>query len=366
MTLRALFVLPSLDVGGAERVVVRLLAALPRERVEPHLALVARSGRLLARVPGDVPLHDLGAGRVRSAPLPLVRLVRTLKPRVVLSTLGYLNLALLATRFLWPRGVRLVIREANTASAALAASRHPALWSAGYRRLYPRADAIVCPSRAIRDDLARAFEVPADRLHHIPNPLDVEAIQREAERGGSPYPSDGPHVVAVGRLVPQKGFTRLLDAFPAVAQRLPGAQLFIVGEGDERRTLLAHASDLGIYDRVHLVGHQENPFRWIRHANVFVQSSEFEGLPNALLEAVALGVPIVAVDEPGGTREVLDGVRGACRVPTGAPEELATAIVRTLTTGVRSVAPTLPERFRPDRVAAAYVQLFERLTAGAG
>jgi glycosyltransferase involved in cell wall biosynthesis len=362
MALRTLFVLPSLDVGGAERAIVRLLSELPRDRIEPHLALVARSGRLLSQLPGDVPLHDLGAARVRSAPLPLARLVRELEPRVVLSTLGYLNLTLLATRFLLPRDVRIVVREANTVSAVLASSRYRGLWRLGYRRLYPRADAIVCPSRAVQDDLALGFDVPRERLHEIPNPVDAGAVRREAEQGGVPYPSDGPNVVAVGRLVPQKGFMRLLDAFPAVAERIPGAQLWILGEGAERSALLSRASDLGIYDRVHLAGYQANPFRWMRHANVFVQSSVFEGLPNALLEALACGVPIVAVDEPGGTAEVLNGVPGTRRVGVS-PDQLATGITQTLMAGTRTPTPGLPERFRPERVAATYADLFERVAA---
>ncbi len=360
MPVRTLFVLPSLEVGGAERVVLRILAELPRDRIEPHLALVARSGRLLAQIPPDVPLHDLAAGRVRSAPIPLGRLVRELEPHVVFSTLAYLNLVLLGTRFLLPRDVRLVVREANTVSGVLRAARHPGLWGLGYRWLYPRGDAIVCPSEAVRDDLARSFGVPRERLHTIPNPVDAEAVRLEADRGGSPYPDAGPNVVAVGRLVAQKGFPRLLDAFAIVAVRVPEAQLWIVGEGEERSALLGRASDLGIYDRVHMIGFQENPFRWMRHANVFVQSSLFEGLPNVLLEALACGVPVVVVDEPGGTREILEGVSGARRVG-GTPGELATAITQTLADGAPSTVPTLPERFHPERVAAAYATLFERV-----
>jgi glycosyltransferase involved in cell wall biosynthesis len=136
----------------------------------------------------------------------------------------------------------------------------------------------------------------------------------------------------------------------------------VPGEGEERSALLSRASDLGIYDRVHMAGYQANPFRWMRHANVFVQSSVFEGLPNALLEALACGVPIVAVDEPGGTAEVLNGVPGTRRVGAS-PDQLATGITQTLMAGTRTPAPGLPERFRPERVAATYADLFERVAA---
>jgi hypothetical protein len=166
---RVLFVLPSLEPGGAERVVLRLLADLPRERIDAHLALVTRSGALLSEVPPHVALHDLGVRRVRYAPGPLLRLAYRLRPKVILSTLGYLNLALLAFRPVLPKGTRLSVREANTVSAELATARHAWAWRLGYRLLYPRADAIVCPARAVVEDLAARFGTPRGRLHHIPN-----------------------------------------------------------------------------------------------------------------------------------------------------------------------------------------------------
>jgi glycosyltransferase involved in cell wall biosynthesis len=339
---------------------VRLTADLPRDRVEPHLALVAQRGGLLDQLAADVPLHDLRARRVRRAPRPLLALLRRLRPEVVLSTLGHLNLPLIALRPFFPRGTRLAVREANTASAALAGERHPSAWRLAYRLLYPRADAVVCPSRAVLEDLARSFAVPRPRLVHIPNPIDAGAIRREADREGSPYSSPGPNVLAVGRLEPQKGFPRLLDAFEQVARRFPYANLWILGEGSERATLEGRAQGLGIADRVRLPGRVPNPFPWMRHAAVFVQSSDFEGLPNALLEALAVGVPVVAVDEPGGTREIIEGLPGATLVSSGAPSDLAAAIERVLS-GERPERPFLPESFRADRVVRDYVEFFERL-----
>ncbi len=342
--------------------VIRLLADLPRERVEPHLALVARSGALLPQVPPDVALHDLGVRRVRYAPGPLLRLTYRLRPRVVFSTLGYLNLALLASRLLFPKGVRLVVREANTVSAELATVGHARMWELGYRLLYPRADAIVCPARAVAEDLATRFGTPRGRLHHIPNPIDVEAIRRQAESGSSPLSEGGLHLVAMGRLAPQKAFGKLLEAFRLIGLARPDAHLWILGEGPERAVLEATALRLGISDRVHLPGFVANPFPWLRRAAVFVQSSEFEGLPNALLEALACGVPVVAVDEPGGTREILEEASGGLLVGGGSPEDLAAGIGRVLAGGPLE-PPVLPERFQPERITAAYFELFERLAS---
>jgi glycosyltransferase involved in cell wall biosynthesis len=294
--------------------------------------------------------------------VPLLRLARRIRPQIIFSTLGYLNLALLAVRSVFPSGVRVVVREANTVSAELARLAYGRPLGLGYRLLYPRADSIVCPSRAVLEDLATRFGTPRDRLHHIPNPIDPASIRREAKAAPSPYPSSGPHVLAVGRLAPQKGFARLIDAFALVAQRVTAAQLWILGEGPERRSLETRAEALGIDNRVHLPGFVANPFVWMGSAHLFVQSSEFEGLPNALLEALASGVPVVAVEEPGGTREILTEATGGILVPTAEPEALASAIENALTREAEH--STLPERYRPERVVGAYVELFEELTEG--
>jgi glycosyltransferase involved in cell wall biosynthesis len=363
VAVRVLFVLPSLSGGGAERAVLRLLEHLPRSRVEPQLALVARRGERLEEVPGDVVLHDLRTGRVRWAALPLARLAWRVRPQVIFATLGHLNLLLLAIRGALPRGTRLVVREANPASAVLEGLRSGRAWACGYRTLYPRADAIVCPSRAVLEDLATRFGIPRARLRHIPNPIDPEAIRREARGAPSPYPSPGCHVLAVGRLAAQKGHALLLEAFARLSRRIADAELWVLGEGPERARLEAKARELGIDGRVHLPGYVRNPFAWMGHASVFVQSSRFEGLPNALLEALALGVPAVALDEPGGTREALEGVPGTTLVTRPSATDLADAIEVAL--AIRGAErPSLPHAFRPSHVVRAYVDLFESLASG--
>jgi glycosyltransferase involved in cell wall biosynthesis len=363
VAVRVLFVLPSLCGGGAERTVLRLLEHLPRSRVEPQLALVARKGERVDEVPDDVVLHDLGAGRVRWAALSLARVAWRVRPRVIFSTLGHLNLLLLATRGALPRGTRLVVREANTASAVLEGLRFRRGWALAYRKLYPRADAIVCPSRAVLEDLATRLSIPRGRLRHIPNPIDPEAIRREARCEPSPYPSPGCHVVAVGRLAPQKGHALLLEAFARLSRRIADAELWVLGEGPERARLEAKARELGIDGRVHLPGYVRNPFAWMGPASVFVQSSRFEGLPNALLEALALGVPAVALDEPGGTREALEGVPGTTLVSRPCAVDLADAIEIAL--AIRAgERPSLPYAFRPAPVVRAYVDLFDSLASG--
>lgn len=357
---RLLFVLPHLQPGGAERVSTALLRGLSRERFELHLALVSAHGDLLARVPEDVAVHDLAAGRVRRAPIPVVRLVRRLRPDVVFSTLAYLNFGLLLLRSTLPARTPLVVREAVAASQQIADYPRERVWAAGYRWLYPRADAIVCPARVVIDDLVRNFGCPQERMRYIPNPVDVDALRTAAASAPSPFSGPGPHLLGVGRLEPQKGFDLLIDAFAALAASggpLARAQLWIAGEGAERGALAARATQRGLADRVHLVGFLPDPYPWMRHADLFVLSSRWEGLPNVVLEVLACGTPVVAFDSPGGAREILHDVAASRLVPAGDSSALSDAIDTQLRdTG--AAQPELPARYRAEEVLSAYEQLF--------
>ena len=161
---RALIVLTGLEPGGAERVMATVVRHLPRERFELHLALIRRRGRLLEDIPAHVTIHDLGASRVRHAALAIVRLVWKLRPDVLASTLGRLNLALLLLRPFLPPGLSLVIREVSTVPAELAGRRRAWLWSMAYRLLYPRADLVLCNADAMFEDLAETFGVSSTRV----------------------------------------------------------------------------------------------------------------------------------------------------------------------------------------------------------
>jgi glycosyltransferase involved in cell wall biosynthesis len=133
------------------------------------------------------------------------------------------------------------------------------------------------------------------------------------------------HIVAVGRLSAEKGFITLLNAF-AVLAREPNCRLTIVGEGAQRPELEALIRQLGLSDRVSLNGHSSNPLRILATAELFVSASTHEGFGNAIIEAMARGVPIVATDAPHGPREILEEGRYGTLVPVGDISALAGAM----------------------------------------
>lgn len=304
---KILFLVPSLEGGGAERVFVTLLRHLNREKFELHLGMLEAAGPYLTEVPSDVRVHILNVSRVRYAIPAIVRLVWQLRPASVISTPVNLNLLVAASKLLWPRNVRLLVRESITLSRFLDEEmRHPALWKFLYRWLYRRADAIVCLCSVMSRDLIESFDISASRLRQIYNPIDSGRLRTLVEGSENPYETLGPNLVSVGRLESQKGFDLLLDAMATVSRTCSPARLTILGDGSLRKSLEKQRDKLNLTKSVRLLGFQQNPFPYYRWADLFILVSKYEGLPNTMLEAIALGTPVLAADCVGGVREVAE------------------------------------------------------------
>lgn len=342
-----LFVLPNLEGGGAERAVITLLRHYQSSRLKPHLAVVDLRGPFQSEVPPGIPLYDLRTRRVREGLVSLARLVRRLRPDILFSTLYHLNLALLLMRPFFPRGLRLIIRETSVVSRNLESLAGGRFWKALCRILYPRADRIICLCRAMAEDLSSNLKVPRGKIRCIANPVDMTEILRRSVLGENPFSGQGtgPHLVSAGRLSPEKGFDRLIRGFASLADRQPQARLWILGQGPLEGELKHLARRLGLEEKICFPGFQDNPFVWFKHADLFVLSSHFEGLPNTLLEALVCGCPVVALAHPGGTEEVLENL--------GLPDRF-----------VPSLEPWLPSWWArpPANVESALIKHFNPLT----
>lgn len=208
-------------------------------------------------------------------------------------------------------------------------------------------DGFVVPSQAVADDLVRHFAFPRGKVRVIFNGVDVRQLQTEAE-AAPPLAKTLPWVVTASRLAPEKDFETLLTAFARLRERTP-ARLLIAGEGELRETILARALELGVADDVVLTGFLVNPHALIARADVFVLASHHEGFGNVIVEALALGVPVVASDAPGGPREILRGGADGILVTPGDPVAMADAVSAILNDNV--LAQRLAHRGR-ERVEA--------------
>lgn len=365
---RIALVLPGLGAGGTERVVNVLAnrwAARPGWSVTV-LTLEPPGAPSYYAYDPRVTVRRLGLPPARSRPLAaalrsarriaaLRAAIRAATPDLVVSFLARTNvLTLLATR---GTGLPVVVSERNNPEL----QAFGPVWDRLRAALYPRAYSLVAMTRGALEFFPERMR-PRGRV--IPNPVDLPEGWRE-RRGGNV-------LAAVGRLVPQKGFDLLLEAFAAIAPAFPGWTLVIWGEGEERAALERQRDGLGLRDRVRLPGVTERPGTWVEDADVFVLSSRYEGWGIVLLEAMAAGLPSVAFDCEWGPREMVeDGVDGLL-VPPGDAAALARALAVVLgDAGLRerlgAAARASARRFTPERVVSCWDELVrEALGARAG
>lgn len=359
---KILFLIPAFagGVGGAERVMTTLLRYLDHKRFECHLALVHEGKAFLDSVPQEVVVHHLQVSRMRYSVPAIVKLVRTLRPQTILSTVSYLNVMVLVARPFFPRNTRVVVREAITPSTFIGKdTEHPRLWSFLYRRIYRRADKIVCLSDSMKRELAECFHLPMKNLVRIYNPLDSEMVRRSARAAGNPYQSVGPNLVTMARLRKEKGFGYLINAMALVLQKVPTARLTILGEGPDEMQLKAQVQKIGLDKKIDFLGFVQNPWTYVANADLFVLASLSEGVSNSLLEALALGTPAVVSDCVETMRELQVIEPSIVLFPIENSEAMADAIVAALirqkVSGKTDVRPL--KEFDPQYVAEQYSQL---------
>jgi glycosyltransferase involved in cell wall biosynthesis len=331
--LRVLLLIPHLGGGGAEQVISLLAKGLSRDKYELHLGLITQSKASGATPPPWVTVHAIQAPRVRSGALPLLRLVRQLRPDVILSGMAHLNFLVLLLRPFFPHSTRVLVRQNGTVSSVLAERGLPRYTRLFYRLLYRHADRVICQSRAMAADLVGVLELEADRIAVLPNPVDLAGIRdgmQAARSEPAHWTGPGPHLLAVGRLSHEKGFDLLLQALASVRLHFPHADLLIAGAGAEESDLKALRGSLGLQTAVRFAGHLANPYAYFPGATLFVLSSRHEGMPNALLEAVAAGLPIVALPSSGGVVDLLRNRPGTWLAPEISTSALADSLLAAL------------------------------------
>jgi glycosyltransferase involved in cell wall biosynthesis len=322
------------------------------------LVLSKAEGPYLDRVSSKVDIIDLGARGIATSLPGLVRYLRKAQPQTMISALSHANVIAIWAKVLSARDVRLIVSEhsqltTNVAHSMLASDR---LLPRLVRWSYPLADGIVAISRSIADDLSSLIGSASKKIAVIYNPIDLEQISAMAVEP-VPHPwlvaPSVPVIIGVGRLAAEKDFKLLIDAFAKLRAKRP-ARLIILGEGEQRNFLSEHVRNIALASDVSLPGFVANPFAWMKRASVFVLSSKYEGLSNALIEAMACGIPVVSAD-CGGPAEILQNGKWGKLVPVGDSDALAQAIAATLDA---DVLPNVRQRagdFSTDRALDAYL-----------
>jgi glycosyltransferase involved in cell wall biosynthesis len=347
--LRVLFAIGDMAGGGSQRQLLGMLRLLDRSRFVPHLYLVSPGGELLPDVPADVPVYifrDRPAGRqwltrghawwnrilaFRARIADLAAVIREQQIDVVYDRTYHMTLAAgPAARRTRARRVSVIVadpkQDFDTNHERFAACKHRQL-----RRAYHTADRVVAVSNGVRQAAIDYYGLPVEKIVTLHNFFDIERIDRQMQEPLPPADVKRAgcfEIVAAGRLHPQKGFGYLLDAVRDLVQGRGRTQvhLRVLGSGPLEAELRTTISRQALQSHVTLTGFRHNPLPYFRQADLFCLSSLYEGHPNALVEAMLCGLPVLATDCPSGPREILAGGKFGRLVPPANPRALADAI----------------------------------------
>lgn len=362
--MRLCLAISSLAAGGAERVLTQL-ADHWVDAGHDVLLLTTHDRGGAPHYRTDARVRLASVDPLRGAPLRHPLLVRSLRraisrerPDVVISFLNYTNIFVLtACRGL---GIPVIVSE-RLDPRVIGIGRS---WEVLRRLTYRHAARLVAQTStagALYEHLAPG------RLVVIPNPV-------AAPRGAAGMPDGWPEppastVIAVGRLQHQKGFDLALRAFKNLSPEFPAWRFIILGEGPLRGELEQLREDLGLADRVFMPGRVPDPEPWLRQADIFLMSSRSEGFPNALAEAMAVGLPVVSTDCPSGPADLVTNGHDGLLVRPDDAEELARGLRALMVSAelrqrLGSEAVRVVERFSPPAVFAAWDKLVADVAAG--
>lgn len=334
------FLLLTLPANGAIRAMLSLAEGFAERGLKVDIVVLKAKGDALKWLPLKARVIELQCGNRGLYKLwylwSLIRYLGKVKP-VALITTDDINYGSIA-KYLANVSTKVIISSQTNLSNFLHYSplrvrlSPTAFLLKRFLWFYSWADAIAPVSQGVANDLKDIAGRPLERVRVIYNPVvtpDLLALAQESVNHPWFASKATPVIVGVGRLNVQKDFSTLIRAFAKVRQYLP-AKLMILGEGEERSQLEALIGELGLSEEVALPGFASNPYAFMSKAAVFVLSSAYEGLPTVLIEAMAVGTPVVSTDCPSGPKEILASGKYGSLVPVGDVQALANAIVSAL------------------------------------
>jgi len=340
MKQKVLFFISSLEGGGAERVIVDILRYIDKNRICPVLVLLypfenspykeylSKNVRIIIIKRKSNSFFE----QIKQF-IAFVKTVYRERPQLILSMLTHNNIMAILAGMLFK--INVIASEHNILGEVIKTKEGKRMLGLStailVRLLYRYADMIVAVSEEIKKNLIEEFKTSSEKIKVIYNPVDMERI---TELGNvsvkHPFFIDNvPIIIGMGRLARQKGFNVLIKAFSRVVREMD-ARLIILGEGAERETLEEFTTELALADKISFPGFQKNPYPFLSNADIFVLSSRYEGLPMAVLEAMACGVPVVATDCKSGPREILQDGKYGLLVPVEDEVALSEGILKLL------------------------------------
>ena len=353
------FVLPNLNMGGAERVCVTLMRYINKNKFQVSLIVLdTDNGVLSDELPKDITCIFLNKKSVKGALLPLLRYLRDNPPDILFSSLSHLNLALAMFGFLLPVDTQIIVRESNIVSQNVRLFRFSSIFNIFYKIFYRRLSLLICQTEEMAADLHYNYHVQRQNITIMKNPVDQKKLIEKSKK--IDVSRMRKHIlVACGRLDYQKGFDILIEAIHLA--RITDFELLVIGEGELRGKLESQVSDLGLQQQVRFLGFQKNPYPFIKQADLCILSSRFEGMPNVVLESLALGTPVIATPAPGGVTELLKNSKICLLTNDISAQSLASSLKEFLTRkSAKKPEKTLIQPYLAETIIEQFESIIEQ------
>lgn len=323
-----------LNLGGVGSLTINLADEFIRQGHKVDFFLTKKKGDYLGRVPEGVTIIE-GRGSAFNSVLSFASYLKKEQPDVVISARDYLNLAAILSKLIALSKVKLVcsVHVDYSGMPKAKSSLRGRLQNLFLKHLsfYKYADHVVAVSAGVADDFSTRFNYPRSEVKVIYNPTYMP--DKYLSEANTQFPKfvnhDKPIILSVGRLTEQKNFDLLIDAFSIVRKQMD-CRLLILGDGHLREALEKKVEELGLRDDVLMPGFVNNPIDYMKAADVFVMSSDYEGFGNVIVEALGAGLPVVSTDCPSGPAEILANGEFGTLVPIRNKSELTKAIVDNL------------------------------------
>jgi len=353
-SVKLLIVVPSLECGGLERNVAIICNNIDTTKYDVTLAVLNNSKQFFKITNSDVKVIDMRIANVRKSLFGILRLSRTIKPDIILSAANHLNLFLAIFKWLFPKRIKIIARESSIVSINTQRSWNPVIYHWLLRNFYKKIDLIICQSKYMQQDLVSNYHIKVAKTKIIHNPLTQPVTRSEAAS-----PAAFVKLITVARLSKEKGLDRLIRAVSKL--KIP-YRFIIIGEGRMHESLQQLIDSLSLQQHVILAGRREEPFTHLPDPDLFLMGSHYEGFPNAMLEAIALGIPVVAFNAPGGIAELVDNNNGIL-VEGNDEDEFARAIENAVNKEFdkKQIQEAAVKRFNIDVIMNQWYDLFDSL-----
>lgn len=356
-----LFFLSNLKPGGAQRTIVNIINHLDKSKYYSTLILFDynKNQAYSNLIPKELKIYNLDT-RGRHSIFKISRIIKVENPDICFATLPQVAKALTLAHKITRHNSKVILRETNYRPR----KEITLLDYITLKYSYQYSDHIIALTKGLNEQIKKQYKIKDDKITIIYNPVNKQFIEKKIKDSNNPFQENYFNLVSCGSLIKQKNYIMLLNSMKLIKEKnFNNIKLHILGEGPLNEKLKNLIISSNLDDTVHLVGHKKNPFIYMKHADLFILSSLYEGMPNVVLESLASGTPVLSTDCPTGPKEILGNNEYGWTVPNDNYKEMAEKIIELYNNPkeIRSkkiLAKNRAEVFSVQKIIKEYESLF--------